>query len=34
VFAAARLPLVHIPAQRTYSTQEIKAALERASATT
>ncbi len=34
VFAAARLPLVHIPAQRTYSAQEIKAALERASATT
>lgn len=34
VFAAARLPLVHIPAQRTYSAQEIKAALERTSATT
>ncbi|MBP7141837.1 MAG: DUF2726 domain-containing protein [Opitutaceae bacterium] len=34
VFSAARLPLVHIPAQRGYSAQEVKAALERAMTTT
>lgn len=30
VFAAARLPLVHLPAQRTYTVQEITAELNRA----
>lgn len=34
VFAAAGLPLVHIPVQRTYSAQEIRTALERAVVTT